>query len=48
MNIHCGIAGWSYRDWEGWVYPGDVREKLRYVAPWHIAFLVRLLRIFGI
>jgi uncharacterized protein YecE (DUF72 family) len=33
VNIHCGIAGWSYRDWEGWVYPGDVREKLRYVAP---------------
>jgi uncharacterized protein YecE (DUF72 family) len=32
MNIHCGVAGWSYPDWEGYVYPPNTKDKLRYVA----------------
>jgi len=31
-RIHCGIAGWSYPDWEGYVYPKGTRDKLRYIA----------------
>jgi len=31
-NIRCGIAGWSYPDWEGYVYPPNTKDKLRYVA----------------
>lgn len=30
--IACGIAGWSYPDWEGYVYPRGTRDKLRYAA----------------
>jgi uncharacterized protein YecE (DUF72 family) len=30
--IKCGIAGWSYKDWDGYVYPRGVKDKLRYVA----------------
>lgn len=30
--IVCGIAGWSYPDWDGYVYPRGTRDKLRYVA----------------
>ncbi|MFO7870471.1 MAG: DUF72 domain-containing protein [Kiritimatiellia bacterium] len=32
-RIHCGIAGWSYSDWEGYVYPSGVRDKLAFIAP---------------
>jgi len=31
-NIHCGIAVWSYPDWDGYVYPAATRDKLRFVA----------------
>ncbi len=31
-SIKCGIAGWSYKDWDGYVYPPGVKDKLRYVA----------------
>jgi uncharacterized protein YecE (DUF72 family) len=31
-SIKCGIAGWSYKDWDGYVYPRGVKDKLRYVA----------------
>jgi len=30
--IACGIAGWSYPDWQGYVYPPGVRDALHYVA----------------
>lgn len=31
-RVAVGIAGWSYPDWDGFVYPGGTRDKLRYVA----------------
>jgi uncharacterized protein YecE (DUF72 family) len=31
--IYFGIAGWSYPDWEGFVYPPHTKDKLAYVAP---------------
>lgn len=31
-NIRCGIAGWSYPDWEGYVYPSNTKDKLQYIA----------------
>ena len=31
-NIHVGVAGWSYPDWNGFVYEGRVKDKLRFVA----------------
>jgi len=30
--VSCGVAGWSYPDWEGFVYPPRTRDKLRYIA----------------
>jgi len=30
--IFFGIAGWSYPDWEGYVYPPRLKDKLGYVA----------------
>lgn len=30
--ISFGIAGWSYPDWEGYVYPPRLKDKLDYVA----------------
>lgn len=33
-RIAFGVAGWSYPDWDGYVYPGGVRDKLRYIAPY--------------
>lgn len=30
--ISCGIAGWSYPDWEGYVYPPGIKDQLRYIA----------------
>lgn len=33
-NIACGIAGWSYADWKGFVYPRGVKDTLQYVAPY--------------
>jgi uncharacterized protein YecE (DUF72 family) len=30
--VACGVAGWSYPDWEGFVYPPRTRDKLRYIA----------------
>jgi len=32
-RIRVGIAGWSYEDWNGTVYPKGTRDKLRYIAP---------------
>jgi uncharacterized protein YecE (DUF72 family) len=32
-RIKVGIAGWSYDDWNGTVYPSGTRDKLRYIAP---------------
>jgi uncharacterized protein YecE (DUF72 family) len=31
-KIRVGIAGWSYPDWEGCVYEGRVKDRLRFVA----------------
>jgi uncharacterized protein YecE (DUF72 family) len=31
-KIHVGIAGWSYPDWDGYVYDRGVKDKLRFVA----------------
>lgn len=31
-RIHFGVAGWSYPDWEGYVYGPGVKDKLRFVA----------------
>lgn len=31
-KIRVGIAGWSYPDWDGYVYERGVRDKLRFVA----------------
>ncbi|MGQ9662914.1 MAG: DUF72 domain-containing protein [Kiritimatiellia bacterium] len=33
-RISVGVAGWSYPDWDGYVYPPEIkaRERLRYVA----------------
>jgi len=33
-NVKIGVAGWSYRDWEGIVYPSSLKSagKLAYVA----------------
>jgi len=33
-RVRVGIAGWSYADWDGYVYPPGVKDKLRYVAPY--------------
>lgn len=34
-NIFCGIAGWSYPDWKGYVYPATgLKEPLRYLMPY--------------
>jgi uncharacterized protein YecE (DUF72 family) len=30
--VACGVAGWSYPDWEGFVYPPKTPDKLRYIA----------------
>ena len=30
--IRFGIAGWSYPDWDGYVYPPRLKDKLDYVA----------------
>jgi len=32
-RIRVGIAGWSYEDWKGPVYPPGTRDTLRYIAP---------------
>ena len=31
QDIRCGVAGWSYPDWEGYVYPAGVRDHLGYL-----------------
>jgi uncharacterized protein YecE (DUF72 family) len=31
-KIRCGIAGWSYPDWNGYVYTPDIKDKLRFMA----------------
>ncbi|HEY7462011.1 MAG TPA: DUF72 domain-containing protein [Gemmatimonadota bacterium] len=31
-EVSFGIAGWSYPDWEGVVYPPGTRDKLRWLA----------------
>ncbi len=31
-RIAVGVAGWSYPDWEGFVYPAATRDRLRFVA----------------
>lgn len=32
-SIACGVAGWSYPDWKGVVYPRAERDPLRYLIP---------------
>lgn len=32
--VSFGIAGWSYPDWDGYVYPRGTKDKLAYVAPY--------------
>ena len=31
-RISVGIAGWSYQDWQGPVYPRGTKDKLRFIA----------------
>lgn len=31
-KIRVGIAGWSYPDWDGYVYDASVRDKLQFLA----------------
>ncbi len=31
-DISVGIAGWSYDDWNGYVYPRGTKDKLRFIA----------------
>ncbi|MFH0878721.1 MAG: DUF72 domain-containing protein [Lentisphaerota bacterium] len=31
--ISFGIAGWSYPDWDGFVYPKGLKDKLGFIAP---------------
>jgi uncharacterized protein YecE (DUF72 family) len=31
-QVRFGIAGWSYEDWRGVVYPRNCRDTLRYCA----------------
>jgi uncharacterized protein YecE (DUF72 family) len=31
-RIHVGVAGWSYPDWQGFVYTGRIPDKLRFLA----------------
>lgn len=31
-NVAVGVAGWSYPDWNGYVYPAGVGERLRFVS----------------
>lgn len=31
-KVACGVAGWSYPDWDGYVYPPKTPDKLRYIA----------------
>lgn len=33
-SISCGIAGWSYEDWKGTVYPPGTKDTLSFVAPY--------------
>jgi uncharacterized protein YecE (DUF72 family) len=33
-NMAFGIAGWSYEDWNGYVYPPGTKDTLRYIAPY--------------
>ena len=30
--IYCGVAGWSYPDWEGCVYTGPIKDKLEFIS----------------
>ena len=31
-SVHFGIAGWSYPDWKGTVYPAGCRDLLQFCA----------------
>jgi len=31
-QVYCGIAGWSYPDWDGYVYPPGTRDKLGFIS----------------
>ena len=31
-NVAVGVAGWSYPDWNGYVYPAGVGNRLRFVS----------------
>ena len=31
-DVLVGVAGWSYEDWKGVVYPPGERDKLSYMA----------------
>jgi uncharacterized protein YecE (DUF72 family) len=33
-RVSFGIAGWSYEDWHGYVYPPGTRDTLQYIAPY--------------
>jgi len=30
--VYCGIAGWSYPDWEGYLYTSRTADKLKFIA----------------
>ncbi len=31
-KVAVGVAGWSYPDWDGWVYPKSEKDKLGFVS----------------
>lgn len=33
-SISVGVAGWSYPDWDGFVYPPGLKDKLTFIAPY--------------
>lgn len=33
-RIAVGVAGWSYPDWDGYVYPRGLKDKLTFLAPY--------------
>ncbi|MBA4387479.1 MAG: hypothetical protein C0404_05820 [Verrucomicrobia bacterium] len=33
-NISIGLAGWSYPDWTGYVYPKGLKDYLGFIAPY--------------
>ena len=35
-QIYVGTAGWSYKDWEGVVYPAQIKKSLIRWNTWRV------------